>query len=84
MNRFRRKSESKQRSRRQSKDDGGSARGGGGAASGEEAMVDEVPSLGSAGLPETADFRTSLILVRSASLSLWSLEGRGVLEPPRK
>ncbi|BGP58964.1 hypothetical protein NBRC10512_005363 [Rhodotorula toruloides] len=62
MNRFRRKSESKQRSRRQSKDDGGSARGGGGAASGEEAMVDEVPSLGSAGLPETADFRTSLIL----------------------
>ncbi|BGP28507.1 hypothetical protein JCM10296v2_000242 [Rhodotorula toruloides] len=61
MNRFRRKSESKQRSRRASKDDGGSGRGAG-AASGEEAMVEEVPSLGSAGLPETADFRTSLIL----------------------
>ncbi|PRQ77046.1 hypothetical protein AAT19DRAFT_12464 [Rhodotorula toruloides] len=58
MYRFRRKSESKQRSRRASKDDGGR----GAAASGEEAMAEEVPSLGRAGLPETADFRTSLIL----------------------
>lgn len=78
MNRFRRKSESKQRSRRASKDDGGR----GAAASGEEAMAEEVPSLGRAGLPETADFRTSLILVRAASLSLVVGEGDGFSSLP--